>query len=228
VIAMAMMAAAAAASSEPLPDLGWMSGYWLSCANGQEVSETWSASNGHSLRGSSMTVDADGRTTFEVMHIATSKGQLTYFAEPRGQAPAEFPLKSASETEAVFENPKHDFPQRIIYRREGDQLLARIEGQMGEEVRAVDWSYSAAPLNSSCPKQPAAGETPAAPEGASAESPPEPRKNAEAPATAPADAANPPTKSQNTPAEPDADAPPKTHTGPVGPPEYEATPLPPI
>ena len=49
-------------------------------------------------------------------------------------------MLSLTEYEVVFENPDHDFPQRIIYRL-GDNgaLLGRIEGNSeGQEV-AVDF-----------------------------------------------------------------------------------------
>jgi hypothetical protein len=39
----------------------------------------------------------------------------------------------------VFENPTHDFPQRVIYRREGDSLLGRIEGMTNGQQKAVDF-----------------------------------------------------------------------------------------
>ena len=43
----------------------------------------------------------------------------------------------------VFENPEHDFPQRIIYTRSEDRLQARIEGDVGGEIRAETWQWSA-------------------------------------------------------------------------------------
>jgi hypothetical protein len=53
--------------------------------------------------------------------------------------------------QAIFENPQHDFPQRVIYRRDGESLFARIEGQMGGTQRAVEWRYKKASLNTRCP-----------------------------------------------------------------------------
>jgi hypothetical protein len=62
-----------------------------------------------------------------------------------------FAAKEASGTRVVFENPDHDFPQRIIYERNGDVLNARIEGRMGEREQAMTWSYRKAELNTRCP-----------------------------------------------------------------------------
>jgi hypothetical protein len=50
-------------------------------------------------------------------------------------------MVAAGPTEAVFENPGHDFPQRIIYRREGDSLIARIEGEVDGRRRSAQWEW---------------------------------------------------------------------------------------
>ena len=47
-----------------------------------------------------------------------------------------------SEREAVFENPQHDFPQRISYELKGDgTLLAAIEGTKNGKTRRVEFPY---------------------------------------------------------------------------------------
>lgn len=136
------------------PRLGWLAGYWLSCEDGREVSETWSDPRGDLVLGTSMTSGANG-TAWEQMRIAPSTrgmlDSLSFYAQPSGQGAAEFPLVRARGTEAVFENPSHDFPQRIIYRRDGDRLTGRIEGVIGGEARSMEWRYRAAPLNTRCP-----------------------------------------------------------------------------
>jgi hypothetical protein len=45
-----------------------------------------------------------------------------------------------------FENPKHDFPQRIGYERKGNALLAWIEGTQDGKVRRLEFPY----LRTSC------------------------------------------------------------------------------
>ena len=53
-----------------------------------------------------------------------------------------FTSVAVSDSMAVFENPEHDFPQRIIYRRSAaDSLHARIEGPRNGQVRGVDFRY---------------------------------------------------------------------------------------
>jgi hypothetical protein len=45
----------------------------------------------------------------------------------------------------VFENPQHDFPIRVMYRREKTGgLLAAIEGNRNGTLRRIEYPYVAA------------------------------------------------------------------------------------
>ena len=143
---MSALLALLASTSAPLPDLTWLAGYWLSCEEEQEVSETWSDPRESVLRGTSFTV-RQGTVSWEQARIGPSDGSISFFAAPSGQQPAEFRLKSAGARSVVFENLAHDFPQRVIYWRSGDRLNGRVEGRSGT---GFGWSYHAAPLNSRC------------------------------------------------------------------------------
>jgi len=62
-----------------------------------------------------------------------------------GAKPVVFKLTKNSDNEAVFENLQHDFPQRIIYRRESaDALFARVEGSEKGVNKAIDFRYKRA------------------------------------------------------------------------------------
>lgn len=54
----------------------------------------------------------------------------------------------------MFENLDHDFPQRVIYIRKGDNLTGRIEGIAEGKQRAAEWHYRLSPLNATCPADP--------------------------------------------------------------------------
>jgi hypothetical protein len=56
-----------------------------------------------------------------------------------GRTGTPFRLTGLSATEAVFENPQHDYPQRIIYRKSGNRLDARIEGVDKGKARSEDF-----------------------------------------------------------------------------------------
>jgi hypothetical protein len=54
--------------------------------------------------------------------------------------PVAFPLVSVTDDTVVFENPDHDFPQRITYQRNGDDsVTATVEapGRDGGEPRRI-------------------------------------------------------------------------------------------
>ncbi|MDB5421427.1 MAG: hypothetical protein JWR59_1374 [Brevundimonas sp.] len=153
-LSLAAVLVAPQASPITADQLSWMSGYWLSCDGGREVSETWSDPRGGILIGSALTLEGGKLTGFESSRISprTSGGEdLAYFAGVDGAPLVAFALKQAGATRVVFENPGHDFPQRVIYERQGDVLNARIEGRMGEREQAMAWSYHKAELNSRCP-----------------------------------------------------------------------------
>ena len=137
---------AAAQSAGPVSKLAWISGCWQRTArNGQLIDEQWMSPKGESMLGMSRTVRGDSLIEYEQLRIGARAGHAVYFAAPSGQKPAEFTAASVSDTLVVFENPQHDFPQRILYRKRGaDSLIARIEGTMNGNARGVDFPYAKA------------------------------------------------------------------------------------
>ncbi len=79
---------------------------------------------------------------FEYLRIEERPVGIVYVAQPGGRPGTEFTLRKLQGTEVVFENPDHDFPQRIIYRiDEEGRLIARIEGRIGGSLRFKEWTY---------------------------------------------------------------------------------------
>ena len=128
------------AAAAGLDDVAWLSGCWRSDGRGAEVNEQWMKPAGNMMLGMSQTV-ANGKTReYEFMRIVQEEnGDIFFVAKPSSEEEARFRLTSASDREARFENPEHDFPQRIIYRRDGDSLVGRIEGVSNGKQRAVDF-----------------------------------------------------------------------------------------
>ena len=83
------------------------------------------------------------RAFFEFLRIEERDGEIAYVAQPGGGASTSFRLVSVEGTTAVFENPDHDFPQRIIYRLDDGKLCARIEGTVDGEDSAQGWCWQA-------------------------------------------------------------------------------------
>lgn len=121
-------------------DLAWLSGCWI--ADGAESGsiEQWTAPAGGSMLGVNRTIK-DGKTSaFEFMRIIESDSELVFISSPSGQATASFTLTHQADRKVVFENPQHDFPQKIIYELTGSNaLLGRIEGTINAAQRTVDF-----------------------------------------------------------------------------------------
>ena len=124
--------------------LSWITGCWRqsSGGGGRIVEEQWMSPRGGIMLGMSRTVRGDSLVEFEHLQILERSGRLVYHAEPSGQPPADFVASTVNDTLVMFENPEHDFPQRIIYRRRGtDTLVARIEGTRNGQTRGIDFPY---------------------------------------------------------------------------------------
>ena len=79
----------------------------------------------------SRTVNTRGRmSAFEFLRIIEREGGLVYIAQPGGIAPTEFILTELTTTRAVFDNPRHDYPKRIIYQLSADGVLTATVGFM--------------------------------------------------------------------------------------------------
>ena len=141
--AVMMVPVCIATQKASIEGLGWFAGCWAMDDGKENTQENWMKPAGQSMIGMSRTV-AGGKTVFtEYVQIREINGQLAYIVSLGLNAkPTVFKLVKSSENEVVFENPEHDFPQRIIYRRESsDALFARIEGQEKGVSKSVDFPY---------------------------------------------------------------------------------------
>lgn len=122
--------------------LGWLAGSWGGQSGTLTMEEHWTSPAGGMLLGMHRDVRGDRAVSFEFMRIESREGTLTFMASPRGAAPTPFPLKEHGAQRVVFENTAHDFPQRIIYWREGDALRARVEGMVKGKLESEEWTWT--------------------------------------------------------------------------------------
>lgn len=138
----AFSAGLSAQAAPSLADLSWLAGSWHGDSGGVRMEEHWTAPAGNSMIGMHRDV-GKGRTMFEFLRIEQRGDQIVYLSMPNGRSPATpFALKELSGTRVVFENPAHDFPQRIIYWKDGADLRARIEGTMNGKAGGQEWRWS--------------------------------------------------------------------------------------
>jgi hypothetical protein len=138
---MAVVRADGAPQGAGIQQLAWLQGCWETTSATRTVEEQWTSPRGRSMVGLSRTVRGGDLAAYELVVIRERDDRLVYIAHPSGQPAAEFLSTSLSEGRVVFENPAHDFPQRIGYRRQGPSLLAWIEGTTDGQERRVEFPY---------------------------------------------------------------------------------------
>lgn len=135
------------AANRALDQIAWMAGSWevvhdpVPGAPPAWTEEFWTAPRGAIMLGLGRRGQGARLGTWEVMRIAADDhGRLSLHAQSEGEAGVAFALVRSSASEAVFENPQHDYPQRISYRREGDRMTATISAIDG--ANAHSWEFT--------------------------------------------------------------------------------------
>ncbi len=139
----ALLASAVAAqdiTKTKVSDLSWISGCWEVSDNGRITTERWGKATENLLVGTSQTIKGTKSVAFEFLRVVNNGHGLVYVAKPSSaKDETAFMAKTVSDKEVVFENLKHDFPQRIIYKQtKPDSLWARIEGPMNGKETGMD------------------------------------------------------------------------------------------
>jgi hypothetical protein len=111
------------------------------------MEETWTSADGGALIGLHKDVATRGgaarMVSFEFLRIEVGPNGITYVAQPGGRPPTGFPLVESGPRRAVFANPAHDFPQRILYwLDEAGALHARVEGTKGGRTAGQEWTWT--------------------------------------------------------------------------------------
>src|SRR6185295_6898107 len=103
-------------SQKSISELAWISGDWQTAPGGRAaIEEHWTQPSGGSMMGMSRTVVGEKTAEFEYLRIEQRGESIYYVAHPKARCPGtDFKLTQVTATEAVFENPEHDFPKRII------------------------------------------------------------------------------------------------------------------
>ena len=125
-----------------LADLAWIAGDWQTAPGGSRlIEEHWTNAAGAMMMGMSRTIAGEKTVEFEYVRIEQRGDGIYYVAHPKARCPGtDFKLTRASTNEVVFENPQHDFPKRIIYRKGADDsLTASIDG--GEGTKTISFAY---------------------------------------------------------------------------------------
>jgi len=132
------------AGKDPLSKLSWMAGRWSGEDAGTSIEEVWLEPRGGLMLALHRDVKGGRAVSFEFLRIESTREGIVYFASPQGApaTPFRFVEASSGSKRAVFENPTHDFPNRILYWLDGAGAMhARIEGKLEGKAESQEWVW---------------------------------------------------------------------------------------
>ena len=103
--------------------MGWLAGNWQGPMGDGTFAAHYSTPDGGKILSFSELRKGDRVAFYEFETFETKDGTVLLTPYPGGGKRASFTLTSVEEKKAVFENPKKDFPTRIVYHRAADDRL---------------------------------------------------------------------------------------------------------
>ena len=127
----------------------WLIGAWENKMPNGTLSENWEKENDSVFKGQSFFIHGKDTIHSESIALVEENGTLMYRPTVQGQnggKPVDFKLTSATDKQLVFENPSHDFPQKISYTKiTNDSLVAEISGQQQGKPASEKFSMKKKP-----------------------------------------------------------------------------------
>lgn len=123
--------------SSALDDVGniekleWLIGTWnrTNAKPGRSGAEVWKKNSDTELHGRGISMKGNDTSFVEKLKIVVKENKLYYVADvPDNKAVVYFAFTDISPGGFTCENPDHDFPKKIQYRRDGRTLTAMISG----------------------------------------------------------------------------------------------------
>lgn len=129
-----------------LKKASWFLGNWENNFPNGRATESWMQANDSTYTGSSLVVMGKDTVLSESLSLQERDGKLLYIptvSEQNSGKEVVFTLTSSSDKKLVFENPKHDFPQKITYTKiNQDSIVAEISGMMEGKMHTEPFPMS--------------------------------------------------------------------------------------
>jgi hypothetical protein len=121
-----------------IADVSWIAGTWTGTGGALTVEERWTPAASGAMLGLGRTLRGPAQASFEFLCMAERNGGLVYTALPNGRTPpTDFVATAVTADSATFENPAHDFPKLVRYRRLADgSLETTIAGEGGQQSQS--------------------------------------------------------------------------------------------
>lgn len=125
----AAAASAAVADCTALESLRWLLGDWIAGGSKTSFHESWRELDGQTFSGTGIErAKSDGAVKgAEHLRLVEMGDGVFYISKvAHNELPIAFRLTTCADDAFVFENPAHDFPRRLEYRRSDDALTVRV------------------------------------------------------------------------------------------------------
>ena len=110
----------------------WLIGNWGDTSDKGVLTESWIKTNDSVYHGESYFVVKNDTVFSENIELEEANGKLAYIVTVPGQneeKPVRFEMTLINDTGIIFENPQHDFPNKITYNKiTNDSIVAQISG----------------------------------------------------------------------------------------------------
>ena len=126
-----------------LQNAKWFIGNWENITKESVSREIWVQKNDSTLFGESFTTVEKDTVFYEKIDLIERNDSLFYIVSVRDQnkeKPVSFYMTKSTDNQIVFENPKHDFPNKIEYNKVGnDSIFAKIYGIENGKETSIDF-----------------------------------------------------------------------------------------
>lgn len=121
----------------------WLIGNWQRISEDGILTEAWIQLNDSTFSGRSFFVSKGDTLSSELISQEQRKEKLYYIpivADQNGGKAVVFAMTSQTDSSATFENPEHDFPQKIYYQfQKPDSLIADVSAVINGNQKVINF-----------------------------------------------------------------------------------------
>ena len=119
----------------------WLIGNWQRISKEGILIEAWTQLNDSTYSGRSFFISNGDTLSSELISLEQRKGKLYYIptvSDQNNRKSVIFTMTGLTDSSATFENPEHDFPQKIVYRfQKPDSLIAEVSAIVSEPKKSI-------------------------------------------------------------------------------------------
>ena len=142
-LSLLFLLSACADKKKSVEQFSWMTGKWKGTANQTVLVEEWQPVKNNVLAGTGFAISGKDTTFAERLKIEQRGDDFYYIPTLPKNGPVDFKFTGLKNDSIVFENPQHDFPQRIIYFQQSpEKMYACVDGIDKGSYFRVEFFYT--------------------------------------------------------------------------------------